>query len=174
VDELNTVKRQLEAQILETDEAIAQTELSLSKTRQSLDSHDRPLRALDKQFSQRGQRTSRESNRDRVHEEMEGHLEHLKKSARSLTNKAQATKEILDQLRASKKQMQEDYRNKVAASKIDDSCIKVTPQKALTLDRMDPRGGRCREPASARRKPAHPAMLGAMSGLDMGLSSVTF
>jgi len=180
VDEMSMLKRQLEAQMLETDETIAQMELSLSKTRQTLDSHDRPLRALDKQFSQRGQRTHRESNRDPVHEEMEGHLEHLKKSARALTGKFQATKEILDDLRSSKQQMQEDYRNKVQAGKIDDACIKVTPRKSMTLDRMDPRGGRCREPSSARKKPPRPVFSGAMSGgsgamsgYDMGMS-VTF
>lgn len=39
--------------------------------------------------------------------------------------------------------MLDDYRCKSAALKIDDACMKVTPRKAIELDRNDPRGGRC-------------------------------
>lgn len=152
VDETHTLRKQLDSQIQDTDEAIAQTEMSLSKTRKKLDSHDQPLRALDKQFSMRGKRTSREGIRDHVHDEMEGHLDQLKKSVGQLTDKWKATKDILDQLRSARQQMSEDIKCKLQAQKIDDSCLKVTPKKAIELDRLDPRGGRCREPVSARRK----------------------
>mmetsp|Transcript_32755 Transcript_32755/g.93931 ORF Transcript_32755/g.93931 Transcript_32755/m.93931 type:complete len:802 (+) Transcript_32755:69-2474(+) len=158
VEETQHLKAQLEAEIIKTDETIAHTELSLAKTRQTLESHEKPLRALDTQFAQRGKRTDREGIRDPVHDEMEGHLEQLKKSVRTLADKFQNTKAILDQLRSSKQHMQEDYRNKSLAQKIDDACIKVTARKAMELDRNDPRGGRCREPARRKRRPvASPA-----------------
>mmetsp|Transcript_2033 Transcript_2033/g.7873 ORF Transcript_2033/g.7873 Transcript_2033/m.7873 type:complete len:535 (+) Transcript_2033:56-1660(+) len=165
VEETNQLRRQLEGQMVQTDETIAQTQFSLSKMHQSLDSHDKPLRALDKQFAARSQRAPREGARDLVHEEMEGHLSSLQKSVRSLKNKAEATSEILEQLRRSKQQMQEDYKNKIAAQKIDDVCSKVTPRKAMALDRTDPRGGRCREPA--RRKPP---LAGLSGGFEVGFS----
>lgn len=152
VDETQTLKRQLEAQIQETEEAIAQTDLSRLKTQKALESHDRPLRALDKQFAMRGKRTSREGIRDPVHDEMEGHLDSLKLSVKSLVTKFQASQELLEQLRASKQQLQEDYRLKIQAQKIDDACLKVTPRKAMELDRSDPRGGRCREPSRRRQR----------------------
>jgi len=153
VEELQQLKRELEAQMRQTDETIAATEMSMAKTKQTFDSHDKPLRALDKQFAARGQRTPREGIRDPVHDEMEQHLDTLKKSVKALNDKMQTSKSILDQLRASRQQMQEDYRQKTQAQKIDDTCIKVTPKKSMELDRMDPRGGRCkampRKPRSA-------------------------
>jgi len=152
VDGTNGLRKQLEAQIGETDETIAQMEMSLARTRKKLDSHDQPLRALDKQFSMRGQRGS-EGDQEAVNSTMEGHLESLKKSVRALTAKFQDSKAILDQLRSAKQKMQEDYRCKCLAQKIDDACVKVTPRKAIELDRMDPRGGRCREPARKKQSP---------------------
>mmetsp|Transcript_79252 Transcript_79252/g.256550 ORF Transcript_79252/g.256550 Transcript_79252/m.256550 type:complete len:514 (+) Transcript_79252:114-1655(+) len=152
VDETCQLKRQLEAQIHEMDQAITQTELSLAKTKKKLESHEQPLRALDKQFAMRGARTSREGIRDAVHEEMEGHLDTVKKNVKALTEKFQHTREILEQLRSTRQHLQEDYRGKSVAQKIDDACIKVTPKKAIELDRSDPRGGRCREPSGRRRQ----------------------
>jgi len=151
VEETTHFKRQLEAQIHQTDDTIAQTEMSLAKTKKKFESHEQPLRSLDKQFAMRNGRTSREDIRDPVHDELEGHLETVKKNLKALNDKWQTTKDILDQLRATKQRLQEDYRCKCAAAKIDDACIKVTPKKAIELDRMDPRGGRCREP-SLRKK----------------------
>lgn len=151
-EEMNVMKKQLEAQMVETDETIAQTELSLGKTKQTLESHDRPLRALDKQFAARQKRTSREGIRDPVHDEMEGHLETLKQNVRALTTKFQNSKDILEQLRISKQHLLQDYRNKIQAQKIDDACIKVTPRKSMEMDRMDPRGGRCKEPPKRRQR----------------------
>lgn len=151
VDELQKMKRQLEAHMQSTDEAIAATELSMAKTKKTLESHDTPLRALDKQFHWRGARTAPEGIRDHVQDELEGHLDSLKKSVKGLTDKLQASKDILDQLRASKQQMQEDYRAKIQAQKIDDACIKVTPRKSMEMDRKDPRGGRCAKTPRTKR-----------------------
>jgi len=152
VEETHHYKKQLEAQIHETDETIAQTEMSLAKIKKKIDSHEQPLRALDKQFAMRSGRTSREDIRDPVHDELEGHLDTVKKNIKTLTDKWQTTRDILDQLRSTKQRLQEDHRCKCVAVKIDDACVKVTPKKAIELDRMDPRGGRCREPLSARKK----------------------
>jgi len=146
------LRRQLEDQMHELEQTIAQAELSQARTKKKLESHDKPLRALDKQFAHRSTRTDREEIRDPVHDEMEGHLDTVKRNVRSLTDKWQATAEILEQLRASKQRLQEDYRCKCLSQKIDDVCIKVTPKKAIELDRMDPRGGRCREPSARRRR----------------------
>merc|ERR1719356_173680 len=52
-DETEELKRRLQAQMQETDETIIQTELSLTKTKKELDSHEAPLRTLDKQFAMR-------------------------------------------------------------------------------------------------------------------------
>jgi len=153
VDETHQLKRQLEAHIHEVDETITQTELSLAKTKKKIDSHDQPLRALDKQFAMRSGRTEREDIRDPVHDELEGHLDTVKKNLKTLTDKWQTTRDILEQLRSTKQRLQEDHRCKSTALKIDDACVKVTPKKAIELDRMDPRGGRCREPPSARKRP---------------------
>mmetsp|Transcript_61358 Transcript_61358/g.142803 ORF Transcript_61358/g.142803 Transcript_61358/m.142803 type:complete len:470 (-) Transcript_61358:47-1456(-) len=155
VDETQHLRRQLEAQIHETDEAIAQMEMSLVGTKKKMESHEQPLRALDKQFAMRSGRTEREGIRDPVHDELEGHLDTVKKNVKTLTDKWQATKDMLDQLRATKQRLQEDFRCKCVAAKIDDACIKVTAKKAIELDRKDPRGGRCREPSSARRRNLH-------------------
>lgn len=155
VDETHHLRKQLEAQLQKTDETIAQTEMSLAKTKKKLESHEQPLRALDKQFAMRSARTDREGIRDPVHDEMEGHLDTVKKNLRTLTDKWQNTTAILEQLRATKQRLQEDFRCKCVAQKIDDACIKVTPKKAMELDRMDPRGGRCREPSARRRQRDH-------------------
>jgi len=152
VDETHHYKRQLEAQLRETDETIAQMEMSLAKTKKKIESHEQPLRALDKQFAMRNGRTDREDIRDPVHDELEGHFDTVKKNVKTLADKWQATRDVLEQLRSTKQRLQEDQRCKSAALKIDDACVRVTPKKAIELDRMDPRGGRCREPASARRK----------------------
>mmetsp|Transcript_57622 Transcript_57622/g.115383 ORF Transcript_57622/g.115383 Transcript_57622/m.115383 type:complete len:519 (-) Transcript_57622:299-1855(-) len=152
VEETTHYKKQLEAQIQETDETIAQTEMSLAKMKKKIEAHEQPLRALDKQFHARTGRTSREDIRDHVHDELEGHLDTVKKNVKNLTEKWQHTRDIVEQLRSTKQRLQEDYRCKCAALKIDDSCVKVTPKKAIELDRMDPRGGRCREPPLSARK----------------------
>merc|ERR1719473_1172120 len=145
-------KRQLEAQIQETDATIAEAERSLAKTKKKLDAHEAPLRALNKQFALRDQRTDREHIRDQVTDDMESHLDAVKTSVASLTKKWQSTKNILDHLKASKQQMVEDLKCKTIAWKIDDACRKVTPKKAIELDRLDPRGGRC--PPEAKKNPS--------------------
>jgi len=137
------LKRQLESHIQETDATIAEAERSLAKTKKKLDAHEAPLRCLNKQFSLRDGRTDREHIRDAVTDEMESHLDAVKKSVSVLSKKWQSTKSILDHLKASKQQMLEDLKCKTIAWKIDDSCRKVTPKKSIELDRMDPRGGRC-------------------------------
>jgi len=149
-DETDDLKRKLETQIREVDEAISQTEMSLVRTNKKLSNQEIPLKALDTQFQMRGNRTDREGIRDPVHEEMEGHLEVLKKSVRMLTQKRDNTTTLLGNLKESRIQLSEDYRNKLHALKIEDACLKVTPRKAMELDRMDPRGGRCKAPSAKR------------------------
>jgi len=149
-DETDDLKRKLEAQMREIDEAIAQTEMSMGRTKKKLENQEMPLKALDTQFSLRGGRTAPEGIRDVVQEEMEGHLETVKKNVKILTAKFQNTKSLLENLKESRAQLTEDYRNKLLALKIEDACLKVTPRKAMELDRMDPRGGRCKV-ASAKR-----------------------
>jgi len=137
------LKNQLEGAIQETDNTILEAERSLQKTKKKLDGHEAPLRCLNKQFSLRDRRTDREAIRDPVTDDMESQLDAVKKSVAALTKKWQSTKSILDHLKASKQQMVEDLKCKTIAWKIDDCCRKVTPKKAIELDRMDPRGGRC-------------------------------
>lgn len=143
LQEIEKFKRQLEAQLSETDQTIADGEASLAKTKKKLDSHEHPLRCLNKQFSLRDQRTEREHIRDAVTDNMESHLDVVKKSVKVLTSKWQSTKNMLDHLKAARQQIQEDIKSKTIAWKIDDACRKVTTKKAIELDRLDPRGGRC-------------------------------
>lgn len=152
LQEVEKLKRHLEGQIADTDETIAEAEGSLAKIKKKIDSHEAPLRCLNKQFSLRDRRTDREHIRDPVTDDMEGHLESVKKSVKNLTAKWQSTKNILDHLKASRRAMQEDLKCKMIAWKIDDSCRKVTPKKAIELDRLDPRGGRCHP--DAKKNPA--------------------
>lgn len=146
-DETGDLKQKLEGQMREIDEAIADTQMSLGRTKKKLVSHEVPLKTLDKQFDLRNKRTSREGIRDHVHEELEVHLDHVKSSVKTLTQKFQNTQSLLDHLKESRQQLTEDYRCKLLALKIEDACLKVTPRKAIELDRMDPRGGRCKVPS---------------------------
>lgn len=143
-DETDDLKRKLEAQMREIDDAVAQTEMSLARTKKKLESHEGPLKSLDKQFEMRGTQSARGGPRDPVQEEMEGHLETMKKSVKMLTAKFQGSKSLLENLKESRMQLTEDYRNKLLSLKIEDACLKVTPRKAMELDRSDPRGGRCK------------------------------
>jgi len=151
-DEIADLKGKLEAQMREIDEAIAQTEMSQSRTKKKLETQEGPLKALDKQIGMRGKQQSSDGNRDPVFDEMESHLEVVKKNVKSLTQKFQNTEMLLGHLQESRKLLTEDYRNKLLSLKIEDACLKVTPRKAMELDRMDPRGGRCKAP-SAKRAP---------------------
>jgi len=162
--ETDDLKKRIEIQLRETDETIVQTEMSLTKTKKKLDSHEQPLNALDKQFHMRGKRTQTESIRDNVHEELESHLDSVKKSVKALSNKYQSTKDVLEQLRSSKDRMVQDHRSKQSALKIDDSCLKVTPRKAIELDRKDPVGGRCVKPST--QKPNGKRPMGMQQSYD--------
>merc|ERR1712139_124739 len=82
---------------------------------------------------------------------MEGHLETLKKNVKVLTQKFQNTRGLLENLHESRQHLTDDYRNKLLALKIEDACLKVPPKKAMELDRMDPRGGRCKVAAPKRQ-----------------------
>merc|ERR1719333_2075671 len=99
--EVAKLKAQLEGAIQETDATIAEADRSLQKTKKKLDSHEGPLRCLNKQFALRDRRTDREHIRDPVTDEMESHLEAVKKSVKILTAKWQSTKNVLDHLQAS-------------------------------------------------------------------------
>lgn len=143
IQETERLRRQLEMQINETDATIAEAQRSLSKIKKKLDSHEAPLRGLNKQFALRDRRTDREHIRDPVTDDMEAHLDAVKTSVRTLTAKWQGTKNILDHLQASRAQMATDHKCKTMALKIDDTCRKVTPKKAMELDKLDPRSGRC-------------------------------
>mmetsp|Transcript_96363 Transcript_96363/g.272559 ORF Transcript_96363/g.272559 Transcript_96363/m.272559 type:complete len:554 (-) Transcript_96363:79-1740(-) len=151
LQETHDLKSKLEQQMQVTDETITHTEISLAKTKKSLESHDHPLRALDSRFHKRGRRIEQEKIRDDVHDDLETHLDVVKHNVKSLAHQYKSTKDLLDQLHAAKHVMQGDYRAKCAAAKIDDLCMKVTARKAIELDRMDPRGGRCVQ-SSARSK----------------------
>merc|ERR1719473_2111372 len=80
IQETDKLKHQLEAHIKETDATIDEANRSLQKTKKKLDSHEAPLRALNKQFSLRDRRTDREHIRDPVTDDMENHLDAVKKS----------------------------------------------------------------------------------------------
>eukprot|EP00928_Gymnodinium_smaydae_P032526 TRINITY_DN23535_c0_g1_i1.p1 TRINITY_DN23535_c0_g1~~TRINITY_DN23535_c0_g1_i1.p1 ORF type:complete len:518 (-),score=84.99 TRINITY_DN23535_c0_g1_i1:402-1955(-) len=148
--EVHELRQKLDTQLGETEQAILATQQSLKSTQKKVAAHEQPLRVLDKQFDLRNARTNREHIRDPVQDELESHLEAVKKSVTVLNEKYNHTKDVLDQLLAAKSAMAEDLRCKAIAARIDDQCIKVTPRKAMELDRRDPRGGRCKEP-SARR-----------------------
>lgn len=136
------LKDQLVEQMRQVDATIAEAERSLARTKKKLESHNQPLRALNQQFALRDRRTDREHIRDGVTDNMENHLDSVKKSVKELTTKWQGTKNILDHLKASKQQMAEDLKYKNIALKIDDQCRKVTPKKAIEHDSLDPCSGR--------------------------------
>jgi len=163
-EETGNLKRKLEAQMREIDEVIKETELSLGKTKKKLEHQEGPLRALDTQMGMRGKQQPNDGTEqprpcrqntvlaDPVFNEMESHLEVVKKNVKALTQKFQNTETLLGHLQESRKQLTEDYRNKLLSLKIEDACLKVTPRKAMELDRTDPRGGRCKA-APAKRAP---------------------
>merc|ERR1719316_2516887 len=63
-DETSDLKQKLETQMREIDEAIAQTEMSLGRTKKKLESMEAPLKSLDIQFKVRGERGGAEGIRD--------------------------------------------------------------------------------------------------------------
>lgn len=142
IEEIKELKEKLENQLSETIDTKMEGERSLMKIKKKLDSHEQPLQALNKQFALRDQRTSKEGIRDPVHDEMESQLDTLKSAVKMLTGKWQATQDMMEKLDASKRELIEDIRCKNLAGKIDDLCFKVTPKKAMELDKMDPRSGR--------------------------------
>lgn len=168
-EETADLKKQLEVQMREIDEAITDTEISLGRTRKKLEYHEKPLKALDKQFDLRNKRTSREDIRDHVHEELETHLDTVKSNVRTLSQKYQNTKDLLDNLQSARQQLTEDYRGKLQTLKIDEACLKVTPRKAMELDRSDPRGGRCQFPSGKRGQKKHGFYGGGSAGTPRGL-----
>merc|ERR1712216_905689 len=139
----------------ETDETIVQAEMSLAKTKKQLDAHEAPLRTLDTQFAMQS-KSAQQGSRDIVQEDLEVHLDSVKKNVSALATKWENTKQVVDQLRFAKQRLLEDYRYKSAALKIDDACMKVTPRKAIELDRNDPRGGRCISRQTPRQAKRHP------------------
>jgi len=168
-DETNELKRKLEAQMREIDEAVAQTEMSFGRTKKKLENQEVPLKALDKQFSASARvpkSSTGDTVQDAVQDEMEAHLEALKKNIKVLTQKMQNTRELLEHLKQSRQQLTEDYRCKLLALKIEDACLKVTARKAMELDRMDPRGGRCKV-ASARGAPKKEGVYSLVAGMPM-------
>jgi hypothetical protein len=128
VSEVTALKQQLEAQLRDTDDTIAQTDNALQKTKARVVLHEKPLRTLDQQLSARSQRATKKDSRDPVRNEMVWEIETLQKSVQCHMGKFEATAKILEQLKTSKKQLQDDIRLKAAALKIDDACLRVTPR----------------------------------------------
>merc|ERR1719235_2973193 len=83
-EETDVLKRQVEVQMREIDEAIAQTEMSLGRTKKKLEHQETPLKALNSQISMwDDQKSSNTGVKDPVYEEMEAHLESVKKNVKS-------------------------------------------------------------------------------------------
>lgn len=136
IQEISMLKKNLEAQKAETEEAIGKTELALAKNRKNLDLYDQPLRAVSAQLATTGSGAAgggQEPLGPHRHA-LEGQLELLQQGARELEGKCKAGEELLERLRASKGQTLEDLRCKAAAKAIDDHCMKVTARKAMGLD----------------------------------------
>eukprot|EP00747_Dinoflagellata_sp_TGD_P024311 gnl/TRDRNA2_/TRDRNA2_130462_c0_seq1.p1 gnl/TRDRNA2_/TRDRNA2_130462_c0~~gnl/TRDRNA2_/TRDRNA2_130462_c0_seq1.p1 ORF type:complete len:585 (-),score=111.25 gnl/TRDRNA2_/TRDRNA2_130462_c0_seq1:125-1879(-) len=144
------LKRKLEAQLIESDETISAAERSLTKTKKKLLMHDAPLRDLNRKMALRVRRVTVEDIRDHVTDELEVQLESVKTMVKMLSDKYENTKDVVEKLKANREQMVEDIKCKTAALKIDDTCVKVTARKAIEMNRADPRGGRCREPAGKK------------------------
>jgi len=158
VKETAHFKKQLEAQLFETDQALQLTGISFTTVRRELEASEIPLRAaLDMQLmSKRGRKGRLKEDgqeagiRELVQKELDDDTEMLKSKYDQLTTKAQALKGMLDALTASREKMHEDQRCKLLAQKIDASCLQVTGLKAIELDRSNPIAGRV---LSSRRLP---------------------
>lgn len=148
--ETEQLKKSLEMQMHEIDEAITQTELSIVTSRRKCDNIKGEIC--------RGEAAEANTNTsDDVQDNAaKGSVLAMRKAGAKTADQLQTSRALLEQLKAAKWQMMEDIRCKMAALKIDDACIRVTPRKSIELNRSDPRGGRCMLPSkksSPQRKP---------------------
>lgn len=146
IAETAELKKRLEEQVAETDATVTQAERQLQRTKKELH-HNRTL--LSRHITMIEQQSKLSGMHNMVGSDLEMQMQHLKKVVDANTNKVNETKRLVENLLESKRQMNDDLRCKNQALKIDDSCMKVTPRKAIELDRSDPRGGRC---LSSRRR----------------------
>lgn len=142
------LKRKLEEHIQETDATIATVERSLSRTNKELHAHRELLR---KQVALLEHQSKLKGMQNMVGDTLMSQLNQAKGIVTGLSSKSQETTELLQKLRAARQDLVEDLKCKTKALRIDDACLKVTPKKAIELDRTDPRGGRCQAPS---RRPA--------------------
>ncbi|CAK0887071.1 unnamed protein product, partial [Prorocentrum cordatum] len=84
IQETSMLKKHLEAQKAETEEAIAKTELALAKNRKNLDLYDQPLRAVSAQLA------TTEEPLGQHRRDLEGQLELLRQGAQELEAKCRA------------------------------------------------------------------------------------
>mmetsp|Transcript_13495 Transcript_13495/g.31753 ORF Transcript_13495/g.31753 Transcript_13495/m.31753 type:complete len:691 (+) Transcript_13495:109-2181(+) len=161
----NKLRKQLEAQLADVDATILASERLQTKTVKKLRDHEQPMRLLDKQFQdlrhmREEEGETEEGKRDPVRAELEAHLQQIHKSMEEQTAKLEATDKMLEQLREARQKLVEDLRGKNLVLKIEDTCLKVSPRKALELDRLGALGGRCKEHPRKSSRQQHLEALG--------------
>lgn len=118
-------KKQLEEHLEDVDRMIFAGQLSLEKTERKLKQHENPLQVLSRQFSLRQTRVERENIRDPVHEKLLVQLESVKNSANHLSTRVDGTQSVVQELKATRVQLQEALHLKTLALRLDMACAKV-------------------------------------------------
>jgi len=165
IKDLIQSKKPVEARLSEVEKKIYVGELSAKNTDRRFKQQAVPLQALSRQFSMRSMRQKHDGEhiRDSAHDALEDHFNAVKKSVQQLATNVQATDDLVEQLRETKKEIVEALRLKAIAIRIDMSCAKVAPKTAGALfyqngDNLSPRRQRSGSPTTRASGITHVAV----------------
>eukprot|EP00928_Gymnodinium_smaydae_P072846 TRINITY_DN56132_c0_g1_i1.p1 TRINITY_DN56132_c0_g1~~TRINITY_DN56132_c0_g1_i1.p1 ORF type:complete len:516 (-),score=128.13 TRINITY_DN56132_c0_g1_i1:178-1629(-) len=114
----------IEEQVLELEKVTYAGELSVHRTSKRLNQHAAPIRMLSRQMAQRQERIPEEHIRDRVDERMDAHLAAVKQFVEALTPHVVWTAELVEDVRATRRSLQQALELKTRALRVDMMCVK--------------------------------------------------
>lgn len=150
---LITQRKSLEEQIENTLHSLRAARSSLDKTGRKLRRHENPLQTLSRQFTLRQQRLDRENIRDPVQDKLEAHLDAVKRSVSNLSMRVEGTEDLLQELAATKSQLQEALQAKTQSLRLEQACSRVTLKSvAGHFFNVSPRRSVSRSPSPRSRE----------------------
>lgn len=132
VRELLRLKTNVENQLMETDKTLYAMQLTYDRIIRDLRAHQEPLKAVIAQqllASRMRKRDAQDGAMEMsllVEKEMRDTIDRMQAQVDELHRKAQATLDLLGQLKVSRSALREDQKNKLQCQKIDASCLQLT------------------------------------------------
>eukprot|EP00927_Polykrikos_kofoidii_P053579 TRINITY_DN48185_c0_g1_i1.p1 TRINITY_DN48185_c0_g1~~TRINITY_DN48185_c0_g1_i1.p1 ORF type:complete len:581 (-),score=124.73 TRINITY_DN48185_c0_g1_i1:232-1896(-) len=123
---LQSRRKPIEDSLMDVEKALHIAKFSAEKTTKKLKQHEMPLQSLNRKFSLRQQRHTKENIRDPVHGKLEEHFETLKQTVQTLSSNVDGTTDLVQELINTKRELSEALHYKNMAVRIDMSCTKVT------------------------------------------------